>query len=149
MSEFTDKISSLNITLKSTLLAEFDLQRFEWKCVLAYEDREASFEYFTGSGCVKKVLSFGLNEAYDKFWCGLNQKGTLKPELPKTEDLLDCLLLDVSALEQSFDSWCDDFGANSDSLKDLQTYLSCQKNGDKLTRLLGGDLVRELREMER
>jgi hypothetical protein len=71
---------------------------------------------------------------------------------PHLADVLDCLFIDSSACGESFDNWSADYGYNSDSIKALEIYRACQRNGDKLRKVLGADyealeeIVRELND---
>lgn len=55
---------------------------------------------------------------------GLREKG--KPKRPELADVLCSLVLDAEAADMPFDDWCDDFGCNSDSIKDRDLYMQCQ-----------------------
>ena len=59
-----------------------------------------------------------------------------KPVAPSAASVLHSLLLDSSAVGQSFGSWCSDFGYDSDSRKAYGIYEACQKNADKLIRVI-------------
>ena len=43
-----------------------------------------------------------------------------------------CLIVDSEACSETFESWCSNFGYDTDSRKAMDTYLACQKNGEKL-----------------
>lgn len=58
-----------------------------------------------------------------------------KPVAPHAASVLHSLILDSSAVGQSFESWCADFGYDSDSRKAYATYEECQRNADKLARI--------------
>lgn len=57
---------------------------------------------------------------------------------PTLGDVLSSLALDAEAESMSFTDWCDNFGYNTDSRKDLATYLECQESGRKLRQILRG-----------
>jgi hypothetical protein len=59
-----------------------------------------------------------------------------KPVAPCAANVLHSLLLDASAVGQSFESWCNDLGYDTDSRKAFDTYTACQKNADKLNRVI-------------
>ena len=67
---------------------------------------------------------------------------------PALSEVLDCLFAEASACGDSFENWCGDYGYDSDSRKALQIYHACQRNGDKLRRVLGSDYD-ELEEIGR
>lgn len=110
----------------------------EWACRLTktYADngyvidtRTEDFEFFTGLGLRKK-------SAYRHL------PGT--PQPPHIADLLHSLILDSDASTQSFASWCDELGYDSDSRKALATYEACQRNTDKLHRIFDANDIAAL-----
>lgn len=139
--------------------------RDKWACTIHYKDRSATFEYYTGSGHrvlaprVKReshrkyVVKFtgdvvwGDRQAIEKGLLILKkEKGKIVG--PSVADVLSCLLSDAGAMETTFDDWCSNFGSNNDSLAALNTYLACQRNGSKVSKLLGYALMKELVEKE-
>jgi hypothetical protein len=67
---------------------------------------------------------------------------------PTAYDLLYCLRSDAESVNESFDSWCSNFGYDNDSIKALNTYNACVENARKLKIALGCDLFREVMESE-
>jgi hypothetical protein len=104
------------------------------------------FDYYTGTG-LRKEPPFHMrprppyrpgtvaHAEYVKTW---------KPVAPRPADVLHSLVLDSSAVGQSFESWASDFGYDPDSRKAEATYRACQQNADKLARVLGHPLIAEL-----
>ena len=70
-----------------------------------------------------------------------------KPVAPKLDDVLQCLLTDAIAAEMSFDDWCGELGQDSDSIKALEVYHTCQKIGGKL-RKAKIDITHERKRLE-
>lgn len=66
--------------------------------------------------------------------------GITKPKPPKLDDLLSSLAMDSRAENESFKSWCSDFGSSDDSISALNTYRACQEAGEKLRKLGFRDL---------
>lgn len=62
--------------------------------------------------------------------------GDVRVKIPKIEHVLHCLFSDANCSEQSFENFCSDLGYNTDSTKDLKSYLACQENGKKLRKAL-------------
>jgi hypothetical protein len=62
-----------------------------------------------------------------------------KPEAPHAADVLHSILLDSSAVGQSFADWCSDYGYGTDSRKALATYEACQQGADKLARIFNAE----------
>lgn len=83
-----------------------------WNCTLRYQGRQHRFD----------------------FWQGPAISGE-----PDREGVLNCLLSDAQAGEQSFDEFCGEFGYDHDSRKAESTWKACQKTTDAIKRLLGSD----------
>jgi hypothetical protein len=62
---------------------------------------------------------------------------------PTPASVLHCLLLDASALDESFDNWCSDYGYDSDSMSAFRTYQSCCDIAKKLYKVIPR-IIREL-----
>lgn len=54
------------------------------------------------------------------------------PHAPQPAAVLYSLLLDSSGAKQTFASWCNGFGYDTDSRKALATYEACQRIADKM-----------------
>ncbi len=128
----------------------------QWLCTIQYEKNSATFDYYTGLG--HRELMPGVTRKGNLFdprygdsvWSDRQaaEKKFTKVKQPKLADLVHSLLLNLNSIEQSFQSWCDEFGESEDSLKALNTYLACQKEADKVLRLFGRELCAKLRELE-
>lgn len=70
----------------------------------------------------------------------------VKPQAPHPADVLHSLILESSAADQSFDSWCGDFDCDPDSRRALATYEACQQNVDKLRRFFTREALDALTE---
>ena len=57
--------------------------------------------------------------------------------VPTKIDVLHCLFSDGSAIDESFDFWCDSLGYDSDSIKAFDTYRACIAERKKLDKALG------------
>ena len=67
--------------------------------------------------------------------------GSQKHE-PTLDACLYALCMDAEAEKMTFEEWCQEFGFNSDSIKDLKTYQQCVENGRRLS-LAGVDIEAE------
>ncbi len=119
-----------------------------WICTLTGGKASESFEYFTGTGHRKQVKPmvsprYRKNTVAYEAWA----KDAFQPVAPHVADLLHSLILDSSASEQSFESWANEYGYDTDSRKAEDTYRACQKNADKLTRVLGPKIKAQLSEI--
>ena len=111
------------------------------KCRLAYEDRKR-LGYKPGAR-----VSWELLQNKSKWAAGIVEKFT-KAVCPPLSDVLECLRSDASAMYESFENWCDEFGYDNDSIKALTTHSACQKIGLDLIGLVGKDGLDELFEAE-
>lgn len=83
-----------------------------YRVTLRYGGRQMSLDYFMGSAHTDE---------------------------PDAEGVLECLLSDASGADESFESWCADYGYDSDSRKAERTYKLIQSQTAKLRRLLGDE----------
>ena len=70
-----------------------------------------------------------------------------KPQTPPIAGLLNSLIMDSAAAEQSFSSWCDSYGFDVDSRKALATYMTCQENSDKLHKVFSQAQIAHIQEL--
>jgi len=80
-----------------------------WAITLKYKGKRAQFRFY-GGGASKT---------------------------PTASDLVWAVAIDSEALNDSFNDWCDNFGYSTDSIKARSTYKACQRNGQRLTDLIG------------
>jgi len=171
-SELQQVCENKGITITSThLYLDWDDPKFprdKWSSTIHYQGRSATFEFFTGIGhrvagpgwkaegrnkwaSLAGHVALGVTEAINVGALVLKRQrtnGGAKVVGPSVADVLSCILMDARACETTFDDWCSDFGADNDSLKALNTYLACQRNGSKVRNLLGCALVEELQNEE-
>jgi hypothetical protein len=83
-----------------------------YRCTLHYKGRQYSLDYWQGIGI-----------SHD----------------PRADDVLDCLMVDALAGDQTFDDFCADFGYDSDSRKAEKIWRACQLVAKNMKRLLGKD----------
>ena len=139
-------------------------EREGWDCDgWRFTMKNQSFEYFTGLGHredvtadTKKRAAYdfpGLTEkdAAGQTMCGrryLQRVQELrKPQIPPIAGLLNSLILDGEARNESFTSWCDSYGLDVDSRKALATYMSCQENSDKLHTVFSQAQIAHIQEL--
>ena len=58
-------------------------------------------------------------------------------DTPTASDLVWAVATDSTALTESFSDWCGEFGYSTDSITARSTYKACQRNGQRLTDLIG------------
>ena len=68
----------------------------------------------------------------------------VSPALP---DVLHSLLMDSSATDETFSNWCANYGYSDDSIKALETYQACVKEGQALAKAFTPGELSELQEI--
>ena len=117
-------------------------ERDNWNVTLRYRGREYSgiaYHMGTGHSTAKTRADGALGMVAIPNW---------KATPPTASAVVDSLLLDSEARDQTFDEWCDGFGYDTDSRKAEAMYKACAKTGLLLARLLGSDFER-FRQAER
>lgn len=132
----------------------------KWDCEFSRGGVHREFDFYTGIGL--RAEPTAANRQTARFQLpGLTendiQRRTLygrrylqlvesmrKPQAPHAAGVLHSLILDSSAAGQSFESWCDEYGYDSDSRKAEATYRACQKNADDLRAVIPMDVLTAL-----
>ena len=139
-------------------------EREGWDCDgWRFTMKNQSFEYRTGLGHredvtadTKKRAAYDFPGLTEKDAAGQTMRGRLylqrvqelrKPQTPPIAGLLNSLLLDGDACDESFASWCDNFGLDVDSRKALALYMTCQENSDKLHKVFTHAQIAHLNEL--
>lgn len=159
MSELSDAAETAGVVIQSAHLGvewEGDHGSDRWSCVLSHQGRAATFEYFSGMGHrrLRRWAAKAEGTRYrtregDLFTLLQAVKANLlTPVPPAVADVLSCVLSDAGACDETFDEWAGNLGYDNDSIKALNTYLACQRNGEKVRRLLGVELFEQLRRLE-
>jgi hypothetical protein len=167
MSELSERIAELGITMQSTHVAlepwnDDDRKQLcdRWECVLSYQGKEMRVPSYR-QGLGNRKLALGIKKEGMTTWVrtytgdcvrsyeAAAKQGLIVPVAPSVADVLSALLLDASSGEETFVDFCDNMGVDSDSRKQLNVYLECQKTLVELRRkFLGYDLFNELRNLE-
>lgn len=166
MTELKQACADLEITLTSTLKGyepkseSNDWPHFSWRVTLHYQGRKANFDYRTGVAHVNPPKSYYLRShllggmganipadwqtSHTVFCTNLRNawfRDGRAPIAPSVADVVSCLLSDCSsASNDTFESFCSEFGYDTDSRKALKTYKACQKILCKCVGLFGADL---------
>lgn len=84
------------------------------------------------------LWNVSLNGVDFEFKLGIGHvhKKTKKPLAPTLYAVLNCLIMDANCGSISFDDFCIDYGYNSDSIKDFNTYQECMRTKTKLKSVL-------------
>lgn len=67
---------------------------------------------------------------------------------PQLIGVIYSIVLDSSAVHQTFEDWCQNIDQDTDSIRAKKTFNACLKNAAKLVDLLGGEEVRQALECE-
>lgn len=88
----------------------------------------------------------------DGFWtvpykCGIGwvEKNN-KPKPPTNADIMYSLLSDAWAADESFNSWCEEFGYDPDSMRAFKTYQTCCEEGVNLRKTFTREQIEEMRK---
>lgn len=74
--------------------------------------------------------------------------GSSITEDPTAADVIYSLLVDSTAIDETFENWCANFGYEPDSRKAEKIYNQCVKLGKKLVSFLGEENIKKLRNLE-
>lgn len=92
----------------------------------------------------KSTLKMGKKQMTVFFSKGTGHEG----KEPDVVDILDCLIIDSSAMELTFEDFCSEFGYDTDSRKAERTFKACSQNASKLFKFLYREKFEQLKECE-
>jgi len=105
-----------------------DWNHFQWRVRIGSQ----YFEYRTGIGHATDIVP----GSYKKLPADMITLSNVVPgkrlHVPTAKDILDCLFSDADCGDITFENFCSEFGYDSDSMKAMNIYRDCQKNGTKL-----------------
>lgn len=108
--------------LDGDLITFPDWAKQGWSITLKYKGKRAQFRFY-GGGASKT---------------------------PTASDLVWAVAIDSEAVDESFSNWCANFGYTTDSITARSTYKACQRNGERLIKLIGNaDVFSQLVESAR
>jgi len=117
-----NELLDFNINFCGKTVLNGSWERFKWNIEINGE----FFEYHTGIGHCTFLYNRKPKDIKtirtDNEWV----------HVPNINNILNAILLDGEALNESFYDWCDNLGYESDSRKALDVYESCMLNGRKL-----------------
>jgi hypothetical protein len=123
-----------------------------WVATLSRAGCSEDFDFCTGTG-LRKYVTGPKNPTIAQ----AGRPGTiyreeydrrhLRPVPPRAANVLHSLILDSAAADQTFESWCSEFGYDTNNHKTKTTYRECQKNADKLACVLDRRAREELAEL--
>lgn len=131
-------------------------KRDDWDCdawiyQMYRKGKVISDSYYTGIGH-RKLTEIGkhviaragkMSPSYRERLIAENSKAAA----PHAAGVLHSLLLDSYSAEQNFHDWCADFGANTDSIKALNTYNACCETLQQVRGFFTNDERAELRTL--
>jgi hypothetical protein len=80
------------------------------------------------------TLTYARRKLETDYWMGTGLTGE-----PTAVDVLGSLLLDASIGGQSFEDYCQEFGADEDSRSEYRAWEACRDIGPRLRKFLGND----------
>lgn len=141
---------------KNALSGKTEMDRWSVEFTSAARPMEPEeFDFYTGTGHRSKVEDTPAGRLAAQHLKNTNRnslaweslrKQYCKPVPPVAATVLHSLLLDSSAVGQSFREWCQDFGYDDDSIKARSTYDACQENADKLHKIFTRAVIAQLEE---
>lgn len=140
-----------------------------WIVTLTRNNRSMEVEYMQGIGHLPKQIQptfFGHKRYHEDdeimFACEKGKVGEWRDAFgevrpaykeqkllpPKLHDVLYCLVLDADVLDYSgFENWANEFGYDSDSIKDRKIYDACLKEALEFKQLFTEQEIAELHEI--
>ncbi len=127
-----------------------------WRVTLTCNGKSECFDYYTGTGH-RKISEFEKLRIA-QYWSPIKTPTVRanylhdiakasKPVAPHIAGVLHSLVMDSSALDESFTDWCSTFGYDSDSIKKaFVIYRACCDNAQKLRRVMPGATLAQLAE---
>jgi hypothetical protein len=111
---------------------------FLWRCTLTRSDARA--------GKLEQEYRMGLAHVHTtrRAMESLGIEKKTAPTPPKAEDVIDSLIMDASAIGQTFDDWASEFGYDTDSRQAEKVFHECQDAGARLLKFLGRELFDDL-----
>lgn len=123
-----------NLNIKIDLLGK--IKKDDWDCYAWNVTFNLSGKplfvtnYYTGIGMIQKPVKFDRPI----------------PKKPSNKDIMSTLLLDASAIDESFSDWCDNYGYDSDSIKAFNIYQQCCNTAKELSKLFTRAEIENMRE---
>jgi hypothetical protein len=109
-----------------------DWHHFLWNAEIRTKDNVKHVPYKTGLGLVeKRKPGFG---------------GGKGPKKPTAKDIMHSLILDASAIDESFTDWCAELGYSDDSIKAMHIYRECCETGVWLRKAFSRADIEAMRE---
>jgi hypothetical protein len=123
-----DSIDDLkSISIRCTPVAEvkqFNSQMDKWAIVISNGPVVETFDYYTGLGHRKHGHAVR----------------------PTNADILHSLVLD-DVNGETFESWCGNFGYDTDSISALRTYEACKDNTARLAKVIAPSDIVKIKEL--
>lgn len=116
--ETTFNIESLPVAITYVTETSRDgWQCDQWRVTITTKAGVWVEDYFTG---------LGLRTKPKQSWA------KSMPVKPSIADVMYALTLDASAIDESFQDWCDNYGYDSDSIKAFDMYRKCCATGENI-----------------
>jgi len=112
-----------------------------WMASLRKGATIVQFNYYTGEGLRQYNTKTGKAPRGRRFTILVP-----RPVFPGPAGVLYALVPDASGAQETFSEWCDNFGADKDSISALKTYHACQETADKLRRVFNAETHHQIEE---
>lgn len=160
MEEIENILKELNINMSAiykkgegipqTKINLSNLPVFVWDVKIIKNSEILETKYRCGYMCIPELRKLKMKTVYDiSCLTEIVEKGLYgqpggplvkKIPNPKISEVFSCLMIDSDVINySSFESWCDNFGYNSDSRNDYKIYSECLSSALKI-RSMTGDL---------
>lgn len=121
---------------------------FEYKTGLGHRSKFTSAQYKKQRALGKTFLRANVvsvrltgHESYDSY------RYIEYIAVPTLASILNCIILDSSALDENFQDWADECGMSGDSIKALNIYNLCCDNGRRLRKALSRSQLKQATEL--
>ena len=146
------------LTLTSTYLGLEEKDgyfNYSWNVVINYNGQSHNTKYWCGSAYNKKpnwIVTQGkgyYNRTIGEYKSvkDAHNSGWVVPLPPAIDDVIHCWFVDASCAVGTFEDYCSEFGYDTDSRKQLEIYLECQKTRSIIIKMFGQKLFDELNEL--
>lgn len=151
------QIEGLVLTTSYVGLVEEDgYYHYSWNVTITYNNQSYSSPYWCGTGYNKKPSWIihkdkgFYNKTLGEYKSAKDaiKAGWVKPVPPTLADVMYSLFVDANCAADSHEDYCNEFGYDTDSRKQLEIYLTCQKTRSTLIKMFGQELFDELSRLE-
>jgi len=144
----------MNFTIKEQFVSFYETEEGKKQSSLPHHKKNPSLNWivtlnYNGKKLFKTTYMAGhghcLSKDIDAIWDEC--LGYRVTKAFNKADFLNCIILETDVLNHdSFESWAQELGYDTDSLKAKKIYDTCRKQAEKLLKAIGEDNLQSLRE---